>query len=130
MSCFDEMMVHTCNIVRNTPARDSFGVVRPAWATVYSSIACLIQESAGSVRPAPTGAYLSYDAIGFFDFSVDIRPQGNVTQNQPDAIIWNGKTMLAVAVIDDNGMQDHWTVYLKRLPGLSTLPGSGSGVQV
>lgn len=119
MSAFDELMNQTCTIVRNVPARDTFGVVRPNWTKVALNVRCGIQEKQGGARLSRIGKFLEYDLIGYMDCSVDIRPRGD--SDQADAVIWQGRTLQVLHVRDESGDGDHWTVYLKRFPG----PGVG-----
>jgi hypothetical protein len=113
------MMKHSCTIQRNVQSNVD-GVVQSAWSDLRTSVRCLVQEGAGSLRGNAAGQGLVYDAILFLPSGTNVRPQAGDDNN--DRIVMSSPARLAGVVylvklaVDESGMEDHIVAYLTRVP--------------
>jgi hypothetical protein len=112
------LMTNRCTVQRNTPT-DASGKIVPAWADLATDVRCLIQEGAGRFYHGKSGTVLEFDAVGFFLPTQDLRPRAGQTAN-PDVIVMTapaakaGSTYIVLLAVDESGMADHLTAYLKQ----------------
>lgn len=101
----ETMLTNTCDIQRwrgRQPGSD-FTVNTPEYATVTAGVACSIQIGSATRSTTVGGTDIKYQAVGFFDYSVDIRPAAGNNSSNADRITFNGERWYVRAVFDESG---------------------------
>jgi len=105
---FEALLAHTVDIQRRQEGGvGSLGVPTETFSTIYTSVACRIEDTKGTFILEREGKEISVDAIGFFKITQDI---------QDDDIVVFGAKKYSVYFIEDAGAEaHHYEVGLKLL---------------
>lgn len=111
---------HRCTINRlETTWTDGEAVKTPT--AVATNVQCWLQENRGQIGDLTTGAQLEYDAVMFFPFPTDVRPQGGQSgESNKDQLVMTrhpvvGLKLLVQHVRDTSGKAHHLTAYVKHV---------------
>lgn len=95
-------------------------------AVISRGVPCHIQEKHGEIRLSAGGESLAYDATGWFDFGLDIRPNGKSGGDIDRVVVSEspripaGTIYIVLHAIPSPGVAHHVEVKLRRV-------GSSSG---
>jgi len=107
-SIFESLLTHTVDIKRRVKgAVNSLGVPAETFSTLYTDVACLIQDQRGTYILEREGEEVSVDSIGFFKITQDIL--------EDDIIVFGAKEYAVYFIEDAGGQEDHYEVGLKKI---------------
>lgn len=104
----------TCTIERWTRTTNSEYELVPDWDEVATGVACHVQEHAPGFFFDHAGNRLTFNAVGYFDASVDLRPQPKDNAERDRIVMSDGATYYVKGFAKQVPRAEFRKAYLER----------------